>query len=240
MARTHRLFLPDLDAQRDDLVVTGDEAEHARRVRRAAEGDRVILLNGAGLVAECVVASAKRELALRVVERRTIEPERPMVEVFAATPKGSRADEMIDALSQAGAHSWTPLETKLSVVEPRKNKMERMTRIAAESAKQSVRPWIMRIDEMVSFDDALASSGGARIVIADQSGEPYTPLPGGSERVRMFIGPEGGWTDGELARARDAGAMVASFGRHTMRIEVAAPVACAIVIDQERRAAPGV
>jgi 16S rRNA (uracil1498-N3)-methyltransferase len=233
MPRTHRLFIPDLDPQRDQFVVGGDEADHARRVRRAAVGDRVIIFNGAGTVAECEILDAKRELSLRVIERRAVEPERPIIEVFAATPKGSRADDMIDALSQAGAHSWTPLETKLSVVEPRKNKMDRMARIAAESAKQCLRAWTMRIGDMVSFKRAVDGRGNAALVIADQSGEPYAPS--GAERIRLLIGPEGGWTDDELAAAVGAGARVASFGPHVMRIETAAPVACAIIHDQERR-----
>ncbi len=234
MPRTHRLFIPDLDAQREQIIVGGDEADHARRVRRAAVGDRVIIFNGAGTVAECEILDAKRELSLRVVERRAVDPERPMIEVFAATPKGSRADDMIDALSQAGAHSWTPLETKLSVVEPRKNKMDRMARIAAESAKQCLRAWTMRIEDMVSYKRAIDSRGAGALVIADQSGEPYTPI--GAERIRLLVGPEGGWTDDELDAARSAGARVACFGPHVMRIEVAAPVACAIIHDQERRA----
>ena len=234
MPRTHRLFIPDLDAQREQIIVGGDEADHARRVRRAAVGDRVIIFNGAGTVAECEILDAKRELSLRVVERRAVDPERPMIEVFAATPKGSRADDMIDALSQAGAHSWTPLETKLSVVEPRKNKMDRMARIAAESAKQCLRAWTMRIEDMVSYKRAIDSRGAGALVIAAQSGEPYTPI--GAERIRLLVGPEGGWTDDELDAARSAGARVACFGPHVMRIEVAAPVACAIIHDQERRA----
>lgn len=238
MARTHRLFIPDLDASRDDLLVSGEQAEHARRVRRAAPGDRVLVFTGSGVVAECEVVDAKRDLSLRVVERRAVEPERPRIDVFAATPKGPRADDMVDALSQAGAQSWTPLETKLSVVEPRKNKMDRMARIAAESAKQCLRAWTMRIGKMTPFGAALKAADGESLVIADQSGAPYRRT--GADAVRLLIGPEGGWTDAELAAATDAGAQVASFGPHVMRIEVAAPVACAIVHDAERRAAPGV
>ncbi|MGP1308647.1 MAG: RsmE family RNA methyltransferase [Phycisphaerales bacterium] len=233
MPREHRLFIPDFDAHDDELVITGEEADHARKARRASPGDRVTILTGAGILAECEILDAKRDLRLRVREVREIEPERPMIEVFAATPKGPRADDMVDALSQAGAHSWTPLETKWSVVEPRKNKMERMGRIAAESAKQCLRAWTMRIGELTQFRDALAVEPGCALVIADQSGSAYTPS--GAERVRLLIGPEGGWTDGELAAARDAGALVACFGPHVMRIEVAAPIACAIVHDQERR-----
>jgi 16S rRNA (uracil1498-N3)-methyltransferase len=234
MPRTHRLFIPDLDPERDEIVVTGPEAEHARRVRRAATGDRVVIFTGNGLVEECEIIDAKRDLTLRVLGRRTVEPARPMVDVFAAVPKGPRVDDMVEALSQVGAHSWTPLETKLSVVEPRKNKMDRMARIASESAKQCLRAWTMRVEDMASFKHALRAERGAALVIADQSGEPYSAS--GAERIRLLIGPEGGWTDDEIDAAKAAGARVASFGAHVMRIEVAAPVACAIILDQERRA----
>lgn len=234
MARRHRLFLADLPDNPDDLlVVEGDEAEHARRVRRAAPGDAATVFTGRGLVLECEVADTRRVLTLRVLERHEVERDRPIVDVWAATPKGSRADDMIDSLSQAGAASWVPMETALSVVEPRKNKLDRMTRIAAESAKQSLRAWTMRVDDQGSFKEAL-NAGRASLVIADQSGEPYQP--GGSDHIRLLIGPEGGWTDAELDAAKGAGARVACFGPHVMRIEVAAPVACAIVLDQERRA----
>lgn len=233
MPREHRLFIPDLDPDLHEIVVTGDEADHARRVRRAAAGDRVTIFTGAGLVAECEVTDAKRDLTLRVTEYRRVEPERPRIEVFAATPKGPRADDMVEALSQAGADSWTPLETKLSVVEPRKNKMDRMGRIAAESAKQCLRAWTMRIGSLTTFARALRAGEGCALVLADQSGSAYRPS--GAERIRLLIGPEGGWTEGEVGEARNAGAQVASFGPHVMRIEAAAPIACAIVHDQERR-----
>ena len=234
MPRTHRLFIPSIDPERDEIVVTGEEAEHARRVRRASPGDRVVIFTGNGLVEECEIVDARRDLTLRVIERRTVEPERPMIDVFAAVPKGPRVDDMVDALSQVGAHSWTPLETKLSVVEPRKNKMDRMARIAAESAKQCLRAWTMRVEEMTTFTRALEVEPGTALVIADQSGEPYARS--GAERIRVLIGPEGGWTDDEIDAAKAAGARVATFGAHVMRIEVAAPVACAIIHDQERRA----
>lgn len=233
MARRHRLSLADLpDDDSDILTVEGDEAEHARRVRRAAPGDAATVFTGRGVVLECEVIDTKRVLTLRVLERREVERDRPIVDVWAATPKGSRADDMIDSLSQVGAASWVPMETALSVVEPRKNKLERMTRIAAESSKQCLRAWTMRIDDQGSFKESLNARGA--LVLADQSGEPYTAC--GSDHIRLLVGPEGGWTDAELAAARSAGARIASFGPHVMRIEVAAPVACAIVIDQERRA----
>ncbi len=53
----------------------------------------------------------------------------------------------------------------------------------------------------------------------------------GGAPVRLLIGPEGGWTPAELGRARDAGATIARFGAHTMRIETAALGTAAILLS---------
>jgi 16S rRNA (uracil1498-N3)-methyltransferase len=51
-----------------------------------------------------------------------------------------------------------------------------------------------------------------------------------AEVVRLLVGPEGGFTEEETSLASLSGAVVASFGPHVMRIEVAAPIACAVIL----------
>ena len=230
----HTLFTSDIPGVGDRLVVEGDEARHAVRSKRIEAGDIVAITNGCGAVAEAEVLEARRSLVLTIRTIDTVDPILPEVRVFAATPKGPRMDKMIDTLSQVGARSWTPLATKHSVVDPGSNKIERTRRIAAESAKQCGRAWVMEIGRKTEFERAIDVAHGTRIVIADASGGPY--VASGAQGVTLFIGPEGGWTDGELAEARGAGASICSFGVHTMRIEVAAPVAVACIIDHETHA----
>jgi len=129
--------------------------------------------------------------------------------------------------------SWSPLGTKLSIVDPGSNKVDRTERIAVESAKQCERAWTMSIERKTDLGGALRANTGAQIVVADASGEPY--IASGAEKIALLIGPEGGWTDEELQACKAAGARVCTFGVHVMRIEVAAPVAVACIIDHERR-----
>lgn len=226
------------------LTVTGPEAEHAVRVKRLREGEAVELLDGRGTVAralvERVTAGKGSSLGL-LIESVRVEPAlAPRVEVWSATPKGGRVDELVDSLSQVGAAAWSPMKTARSVVSPREGKLDRLRRIAVEAAKQAGRAWIMETGEEREFAEALAGpANGPRqhnlaIVLADASGEPYAPT--GAATIRILIGPEGGWTEGELAAARAAGgcAQTARFGPHTMRIETAAPIAAAIVLHAEK------
>ena len=244
---THRVFLDPsasgLDpaglarlAPGDSLTITGDEAEHARRVKRLQPGDTVSVLTGAGVTADASVLDARRDLRLRLLRVAVVAPLRPAIDVLSATPKGPRADDMLDMLAQVGARSWAPLGTALGVVDPRETKLARLRRIAREASKQSGRAWDLDLRGPVDFDHAFAAAAdqpAPTIVLAHADAPSYTRS--GADSIRLLIGPEGGWTAAELDRARGAGARIARFGPHVMRIELAAAVACAILLDIERR-----
>lgn len=231
-----RLFVEGLTGATEAITLEGEEAEHFRKSRRGREGDGLTLLNGRGLVAWGVVTSAKRQVEVRVEAVREIAQARPRVEVWAATPKGPRVDGMIDQLTQAGAAAWRPLVTKLGVVEPRRGKLGRMERIARESCKQCGRAWAMDIGDEARLEDAF--DGRAEVIVADARGEWHAAR--GAPEIRLLIGPEGGWTEREIETARERGARVCRFGPHVMRIETAAPVACAMVMAAERAEGGGV
>lgn len=232
---THRILLDDLRPGETRRVVTGDEAEHARKVKRFDAGDRVTLMNGRGLIAEAEIITAKRDLELRIVSESEEPPVAPGVDVWGATPKGPRLDDMIDLLTQAGAASWRPLRTARTVVDPREAKVARQDRIVREACKQCGRAWLLRLEPGATLDEAIAPAPGAAIVLADGAGEAYTHPPGDPASIRLLIGPEGGFTPAEVARARDAGVRIARFGPHAMRIETAAVVATGVVLHEARR-----
>ncbi len=238
---THRIFIEGLAEGLEpgnQLHVDGEEAEHARRVKRLPLGARVEAIDGRGRVIDAEIVDARRSLVLRVVGVRTAPTVQPSVEVWSATPKGGRVDQMIDALAEIGAASWRPLDTEWGVVEPRESKLARLERVAREAGKQCGRAWLLQIGERASMAEALAPEPGVRVVVADAGGDWY--VPDGSARIRVLVGPEGGWTARERADAQRAGATIARFGVHAMRIEVAAPIAAGIVLESEQRSRAGV
>lgn len=259
----HRVFvdspLPDAPAR---LVIVGDEAHHALRAKRVRAGERVGVINGRGQTGVAIVigepgvdgGAARRgagrrdepTLALELLSRHDEAPARPALRVLAATPKGVRADEMVDQLSQVGASSWCPLSCRRAVVMAGETRLDRLSRVALEAAKQCGRAWVLEVGEVRTLDglcdrharDAQRAGGdGASVktalVVADASGVPYAPVE--ADAIELLIGPEGGFDDDELGRLRGAGATFASFGPHVMRIETAAVAAAAIVIDRQRR-----
>jgi 16S rRNA (uracil1498-N3)-methyltransferase len=232
----HRLWIEGSRPNPGDVVrMTGDEARHALKVKRLAERERVELLDGAGFVATGEVSGASTPggggvwLEVRVGETGIRPRVSPRVEVCSATPKGPRAGELVEQLSQVGAAAWRPLVTERGVVDPADAKLDRLRRVALESAKQCGRAWVMEIGEAIGLEAALA--GGGTVVVADAGGGAYR-APGGAGGIRLIIGPEGGWSGGErdtIARAQ--GVRLACFGPHVMRIETAAVAGAAIALS---------
>jgi 16S rRNA (uracil1498-N3)-methyltransferase len=229
----HRIFTEDpLPGDAADLVITGDEAHHALRVKRLTPGDAVQVLDGRGRIAEAAVTGSSkqgREWVLHVQLRKVMDvhPVQPRVEVFSPAPKGPRLTDMIEGLSQVGAAAWSLLETARSISEPRAARLDRLERTAAEASKQCGRAWRLEIGSGRDLQPLLASG----TVVADASGAPYAHS--GRDLIRLLIGPEGGWTEDELVAAQRAGASITRFGPHTMRIETAAVASCAIILATE-------
>lgn len=222
-----------------EVLIEGDEAKHAVRVKRLSEGAPVEVLDGLGSIASASVARTEKQgkagwvLTLRVDSVRMVEPTRPELDVWSAPPKGERLERMIDQLAQAGVASWTPLDADRTVVHPRDGKLGRLERVAGEASKQCGRAWRLAIRPSCGMAEALrgGSEDGPTLVVADASGTPYEPS--GAGRIRLLVGPEGGWTPAELDRARHAGATVVSFGVHVMRIETACVVAAGVIMSGE-------
>jgi len=233
----HRVFLREDGPATDGvLTIAGEEARHALRVKRLAPGDPVELLDGEGAVhsarVEAFDKQGRGEWIMRVRVERTDRrpPIVPAVHAVVAAPKGPHLDEMISQLSQVGAASWSPLRSERSISEPGDKRLDRLRRIAEESSKQCGRAWALGIGALMALDEAI--SPASAIVMADPDAETYRPTH--SPEIRLLVGPEGGWSQRELERAYGAGVQVARFGPHAMRLETAAVVATAVILELER------
>ncbi|MBA4039561.1 MAG: hypothetical protein C0468_04440 [Planctomyces sp.] len=245
---THRFFVdaPIAQAAPLDAVVPieGPEAAHAH-VRRARQGESVALLDGLGGVATGVIVSAgskRHPVTVAVHGHHQHPPPAPHIDVCAAVPQGDRADALVDLLSQAGADAWTPLWTDRAVVRPRSAKLDRLQRLAREACKQSGRPWLLRIGPESPPGTLLAHAApvahaASLTLIADSAGEPIAAAElaataRASAHIRVFVGPEGGWSPAERAlfdHAPGGPARLVCLGPHTLRTEAAAFAAAAIL-----------
>lgn len=223
----HRFYCQSLSADPSLSAVQLDakQARHARTVLRLGVGDEVELFNGSGLVAVATIENAEKEPLLRVLSRRQEAPLSPAVDMAVCLPKGARAADMANQLSQLGVSRLIPLRTQRSVVDPGAGKIERLRAAAIESAKQCGRAHVMAIDEPADFGEVIGRDYAVKL-LGDPGGEVIS-TPAGDDTL-IVIGPEGGLTDAEREQAAAAGCRLWAFAPHVLRIETAAAAAAAI------------
>jgi len=222
-----------------DLTLSEREAHHARDVLRLGSGDEVELFDDAGATARgTILTSGATGVVVRVDQPTAAAASDDVavrLTIAAAVPKGDRAEWMIEKLSELGVARFIPLATARSVVLPAgKNKHERWTRIATEAAKQSRRRGVMRIDELTDLEEALSAARGAgacwhlSTTVGATSAIELVSRDAPHD-LTAFIGPEGGWTDEEIARFEASGATGVKLTPTILRVETAAVAIASIV-----------
>lgn len=237
MAR--RLHIPNLRTGLQILDAT--QAHHARNVLRLVAGDRVELFDDGGRVAQGTLEiESDGVTAVRVGDVTEPPGSRFTWSVAAAVPKGDRADWMVEKLSELGCSAYIPLLAERSVVQPKgENKRQRWMRLATESAKQCRRIGVMRVDEPTSLDALLAAQTGnaghhpaAWFLDTGDTAIPIRQLllaPPAAQHLLLLIGPEGGWTTGEVDKMLTAHLTAVALTETILRIETAAVTAAACV-----------
>ena len=156
------------------VVVDGDEGFHAATVRRLRVGERVVLGDGDGELADCEVAeTGKRELTATVLARRTANRPRPAVTVVQAIPKAERSELAIELATEAGADAFVAWQAARCVARwegPKADKgLRRWRAVARSAARQSRRAFIPGVDGVIGTPQLLdrvaarACPGPARI-----------------------------------------------------------------------------
>jgi len=241
----HRFYCPDpplkalkpVNLSEAAVELDRDQTHHAQKSLRLAPGNTVGIFDGRGTVATGQIQYKSNRAWIRITTIREIPPLQPVIHIASAVPKGPRAGDMMNQLGQLGADRYTPLQTTRSVVHPRPGKLEQFARIAIESAKQSNRAYLMKIDPLTTLDTVLAQPHDlCRIAhLASPTQPPVQGAPTITDRINrsknalILIGPEGGWTDEEYQAAINANCVPWRLGPNILRIETAAPAAVAIM-----------
>jgi len=247
MSRREFFYAPPENFAADTITLAGDEHTHLVRVLHRQIGDRVTVVDGAGLAAESEIF----EIGKTVTRLRPIKKSRRLGEPFVhltlaqAAPKGNRFDWMIEKGTEIGVSAFIPLICERSEVNPGPGKNERWHRLALAAMKQSCRSICPAISEPVMFGAlcrrastlpaayAAGQSGRLRefdfvLMAHEGAGDPLTQLVNRAPQPRIglvMIGPEGGFSDNETKIAREAGLTFFGMGPRRLRAETAGLVA---------------
>lgn len=228
---SHRCFSAEPIAA-EGITLDGSEAHHLLHVLRAREGMRVIVFDGTDYEFDAEVSACHRSTVDLVIhDRRLASRELPQpLTLGVPLPKGDRQRWIVEKAVELGVSCLVPLHTERSVATGDKGG-EKLDRYVVEASKQCERNRLMEIAAPITWSDWLATAATtARRWIADPTGAALPPLDRSLPQPTFAaVGPEGGFTEAELAEAREAGWQIVALGPRILRIETAALTLAAVL-----------
>ena len=226
-----RFFVTPEELQPNFLVLTGENAQHAK-VLRLKNGEEVLVCDGQGQECLCAVSDVSEgQFSLVVKSRRESESEAPVrVSIYMAFPKGDKLEHVIQKATELGAYEIVAFPSSRCVSRPDDKsvakKLERWQKIAASAAEQSGRGRIPQVIALNSYNAALERAANADIAILFYENEKATTLRMALDEksfttISLLTGPEGGLEDREVEMAKDKGLQICTLGSRILRCETA-------------------
>ena len=220
-------------------AIEGSEVRHIKNVLRLKPGDKIRVFDGEGFEYD---ASIHRFFADRVEIKITRKfpgtKESPVqIGVAQALLKERKMDRLLRHLCELGVTRWIPFISERSVSRPGERRLsaraQRWNKIVQESCKQCRRSKLPEIIKTLTFEDVLGCGSSCDLQIVFYENEsatlksllPHHPAP---RDILLILGPEGGFSDHEIEKARAAGCVVAGLGSRILRAETAAIAACTL------------
>lgn len=240
-----RVFVGNIDKMKAgaEMRLTGEESKYVARVLRLKEGDRVILSSSESLEYNCIIKAIEKISVLLTVDS-VEEPKREStleITLCQALPKSKKMDLIIQKGTELGVKHFIPFISSRAVSRPdnreSREKVRRWEKLTLEAARQCGRTFIPPVDGVISMDELLN-----KVSLADDE-ETLKIIPWESEdkqglkelsnksfkKAFLLIGPEGGFSNEEVEKAKKAGFIPITLGSRLLRTETAGFTAISIM-----------
>lgn len=230
----YQFFVEPEQIGSEQAAITGSDVNHIRNVLRMKPGETVRVSDGRGSCYDGVIEALQTdEIIVRLSGEKIESTELPVETVlFQGLPKSDKMELIIQKNTELGVSAIVPVATSRAVVKldekKADNKVKRWNSIAESAAKQSKRTLIPEVRSVMSFKQALAEASAFDIKLMpyeNAEGMAFTRKCIGEiktgAKVAIFIGPEGGFSEEEVAAASAAGFVPITLGRRILRTETA-------------------
>lgn len=230
----HRFFVLKNNISENKIVISEPrQIHHLKDVLRLKFNDAICVFDEDSNEYVCLIQSFKPRIMLEIKKRIKIPPASKKINlsVACALPKNSNMDDIVDKLTQLGIDRIIPLKTGRVIVKLDAKKQDlrlrRWVRIAQSAAQQSQRVNLPVIEPIKDMDEVLAESGDYDLKLIPTLSKERKTLKEVLKDARLrnilvLIGPEGDFTDEEVAMAVKSGCVPVSLGKQVLRVETAA------------------
>lgn len=238
----HRFFVPREALRGDEVALPSSVAHQLRNVLRMTLGARILVLDNSGWEYEAELTEvASQGARARILSRALCATEpRTKITLYQAFLKGQRFEFVLQKGTELGIVEFVPVISARCVVssmEHAEHKAARWEKIIREAAEQSRRGRLPELAPALFFREAcLRATRAGQLALIPWEGEATTGLRQALDRtprpfsVSLFVGPEGGFEEAEIALAREAGVIPVRLGPRILRAETAGLVAASAIL----------
>ncbi len=238
----HRFFVSPQAIRDDRVVMRGTIVHQIRDVLRMNPGDEFVLLDNSGFAYRTEIVTVDRDvLRGRVVEKWKLETEpTARITLYQGLLKGQKFDWVLQKGTEIGIVAFVPVLAARCIVgsldDVSEARMDRWQRIVVEAAEQAGRAALPHIGAAMLFTNACEYAARGGLSLIPWEGERSRGLREAlqnvpkSREINLFIGPEGGLAEEEIATARDHNIIPVSLGPRILRAETAGLAAAAAIL----------
>ena len=226
-------YNPDIDETTETFSFDKEESRHIIKVLRKKDSDILHVTNGLGLLFETQITLASdNKCIVQVLSiKKTDEPKFRLHLAVAPTKMNDRFEWFLEKATEIGIQEITPIICDRS--ERKVINLERFEKIILSAMKQSNETYLPKLNEAISFKEFIKQKNEGLQLIAhceETDKKSLKDILKPNQSVTMLIGPEGDFSEKEIALALENNYQPVTLGNTRLRTETAAIVACHSVV----------
>ena len=235
-----RRFFIDKSSIKDNIVtIKGKEAHHIKDVIRLKVGDSFMAIDGNGKTYTLKIDKLKEAVVAKIEKVISKKVDSPRILLASALAKKSKFDYIIEKATELGVTDIIPMITERTIIKVDSKskiiKQNRWKNITIESAKQCGRNKLPVVHKITDLKGAIAITKelgyDSKIIpyVSESVKQIKQVIEKSKKDVAIFIGPEGDFTDKEIALAEANNIIPVSLGELVLRVETACIYAVSVV-----------
>ena len=230
-------YCPDIETKQ---TLSEEESAHCVRVLRYSAGDEILITDGKGTTYTARITNPQpKHCDFEILSAEKQEPHHKFHLHIAIAPTKNieRLEWAIEKCVEIGVDEITPLLCHFS--ERKQLRTDRLDKIILSAAKQSLTPYLPVLHDLTPYEGFVKEQAAKnqQNFIAHCYKEDKRVLKDEIQKGRdvlVLIGPEGDFSEQEVAQALALGFIPVSLGNSRLRTETAGVVAChtAVLVNE--------
>ena len=220
-------YTPDIESSHS---LSEEESQHCVKVLRYTRGDEILLTDGRGTTYNARITNPHpKHCEFEIISSEMQKKSHNIYLHIAIAPTKNieRLEWMVEKCTEVGVDEITPLLCRFS--ERKQIRTDRLEKIILSAAKQSLTPYLPKLNPLTDFNTFVRNAQEETLFIAHCYKEDKRLLKDEIQRGKsclVLIGPEGDFSEQEVAEALALGFVPVSLGNSRLRTETAGVVAC--------------